>query len=167
MDQRADILIVNALEDETDAYSLKVFIQNHYPDIEIWTLHEPINDPIGDFYDPEMKMGIIRQKFGYIFFFITDKFCQNNFLNIHKNVIVSSYFRNGIVNRIIPVLTKPPNELHYDIPFLLKSLGPLRLYRITKGDRLSNLSPRDMEENNKNEHDHILQYLNKIKSIEY
>ena len=37
----AGILIVIALEDEDDAaYALKVFIQNHYPDVEIWTLHE-------------------------------------------------------------------------------------------------------------------------------
>ena len=164
MEKLADIIIVNTEEDENDARGVKDFIKMHSPNVEICTLRDStLNDLTGFTDSIETRIETVLKRCGYIFFYITQKFCEDEHLNLLKNVIVACYINEGKANKIVPILAQPPKgqdpSKNYVIPFLLKSFVPLRFCRITKGEKILNLSTQVMKANDKREYDHIVRLL--------
>ena len=169
MERLADILIINTAEDEKDASAFKAFIQEHSPDVEIWTLHQDVNDPLGILDSPEFKMDTVSQRGGEMFFFITKNFCENKFLNSYKNVLVYIYFKKDMLYKLRPVLAQPPkgsdSTKNYHIPFPLNPIFTIPLCRITKGENISKLTAEDMIQNDKQYYESITYQMGLYKPI--
>ena len=142
-DQAAQIIIVNACQDQIDAAAFKAFIQGHCPTLKVWTEHDCLMPAL------DKRIETVLDNGGLVFFYLTQYFCENTLYKQFTFDLIRRYMRRGINNKFVPILTQAPNEKDstrsYNIPFGLKSMCPLRLYRITDGARISKLVPEDMK----------------------
>ena len=158
LDQAAQIIIVNACEDQIDAAAFKAFIQDHAPTLKVWTEHDCVVPTL------DKRIETVLDNGGFIFFYVTQTFCENSSYKQLTFDLITHYMRKGIHNKFVPILTQAPNE-KYNIPFGLKSMCPLRLYRITYGARVSTLVAQVMKENDPWEYGHIVNQLKKIEDV--
>lgn len=158
--QEVDILIVNVEEDEAEAQCFRDFLQSLCSDVKIWTLHGSSSKMV------DAKIDAVERCCGRILFYITQKFCQNVEYQRLKEKIILSYMRKGLETKFIPVLTQSTKETdsvrRYEIPFLLKSVAPIRLFRLTKGERISALSMDAMRVADKWMYDEIVKFMNSV-----
>lgn len=153
-------IIVNAEEDIEEVNEFKKLIHSFSPSMEILILHPLIEDLTA-------KIDKIMEKPGFIFFFITQNFCKSEFCKFVKDMMICNYLKKKIF-KFAPVLTQSPREMmdpakSYNIPFLLQSITPFRLYCLTKGENISNVGREQLKTNDEREYACISNFFAKFK----
>lgn len=151
-----NIIVVNAIEDEADANAFKDFIKRHASKLKVRTLYKSIEDTIFTKLENVLDAG------GYVFFYLTKNFCENVLCNYMTKEVIETYVRQGITDRFIPILTQSQKEKKYAIPLGLRTVRPIRLYRITRGESISKLTFELMEGNDTLEYEYIVRLFNKL-----